>query len=122
MRMRPGSHTDLQVIFGMLKCRQVAEKLKEYVEQHREYFESVDLETYQAVRELLRSEKILRDARKDRKETRVNMCKALEDLYQNGVDTGMGQKIEQGVERAEEYTAACRGKNEREGRNNTCVN
>ena len=66
MRMRPGFHTDLQVIFGMLKCRQDAEKLKEYVEQHREYFESVDLETYQAVRELLRSEKILRDARKDR--------------------------------------------------------
>lgn len=122
MRMRPGSHTDLQVIFGMLKCRQDAEKLREYVEQHREYFESVDLETYQAVRELLRSEKILRDARKDRKETGVNMCKALEDLYQNGVDTGMGQKIEQGVERAEEYTAACRRKDEREGRNNTCMN
>ena len=76
MRMRPGFHTDLQVIFGMLKCRQDAEKLREYVEQHREYFESVDLETYQAVRELLRSEKILRDARKDRKETGVNMCKA----------------------------------------------
>ena len=46
MRMRPGFHTDLQVIFGMLKCRQDAEKLREYVEQHREYFESVDLETY----------------------------------------------------------------------------
>ena len=52
-------HTDLQVIFGMLKCRQDAEKLREYVEQHREYFESVDLETYQALRELLHSEKIL---------------------------------------------------------------
>ena len=49
-------HTDLQVIFGMLKCRQDA---------YREYFESVDLETYQALRELLHSEKILRDVRKD---------------------------------------------------------
>ena len=92
-------HTDLQVIFGMLKCRQDAEKLREYVEQHREYFESVDLEKYQALRELLHSEKILRDVRKDRKETKVNMCKALEDLYQNGVDTGREQGIEQGVER-----------------------
>lgn len=27
------------------------------------------------------------------------MCKALEDLYQNGVDTGREQGIEQGVER-----------------------
>lgn len=82
--------TDLQLIFGMLQYKNKKEGLKEYLESRRAYFEKMELETYQAVRELLQSEKQLKEivSEKSGKET-VNMCKALEELYNNGINEGI---------------------------------
>jgi len=83
-------HTDLQLIFGMLKNRGQGTAMQEYMEKHREYFSSVTMETYQAVRELLHSEAQLKHIRtmKDGKES-LNMCKALDDIYNNGLNAGI---------------------------------
>ncbi len=92
--------TDLQLIFGMLQFREKREGIKEYIDSHRGYFENVDIETYQAMRELMHSEKQLKPMKelKERK-GRVNMCKALEALYEDGVKVGMERGIEAGMER-----------------------
>ena len=37
--------TDLQQVFGMLKCRGEKEKLQNYIQENRNYFENVDEET-----------------------------------------------------------------------------
>ena len=69
-------------------------------DRHREYFQNVDADTYRAAREMLHAGGVMESMReeKDRKEGTVNMCKALEDLYQSGVDSGMEMGIQALVE------------------------
>ena len=88
--------SDLQLIFGMLKYRGKGSGMQEYLEKHRKYFSSVDRETYQAVRELLHSESQLKSivSEKNGKES-VNMCKALEDIYNDGLNEGKKELIAQ---------------------------
>lgn len=89
--------SDLQVIFGMLQCKNEKEKLMEYVLKHKEYFKKIDVETYNVIKEFLNSEKILKNVVCDETEGGVDMCKALEDLYEDGVEQGIEQGIEQGL-------------------------
>lgn len=80
-------HSDLQYVLGMLEYKKEKEKLLSYMNEHKAYFEHMDMESYLAARTLLDSEKQLKEYQK--KEEEVNMCKALEDLYQDGVDSGI---------------------------------
>ncbi len=62
--------------------------MREYLHQNRQYFESIDVETYQAMREFMHSERVMKDMKNSRKGTRINMCKALEDIYEDGKTEG----------------------------------
>lgn len=86
--------SDLQLIFGMLKYRGKEQGIQEYLNRNSDYFSNVDIETYQAIRELLHSEKQLRNvvSGKSRKE-RINMCTAIEAIYNNGLNEGVEQGI-----------------------------
>lgn len=92
---------DLQMILGMLKYRKDKKGLFEYVQKNREFFSKVDEETFQALRVMLGSKKRLKmveaaTAKGD--EGGFDMCQALEELYQDGVNEGMERGIEQGIE------------------------
>ena len=91
--------SDLQEILGMLKCRGNKKELLDYMNKREAYFRNVDEETYQVMREFLHSEKMLKEnvERIEGKET-VDMCKALEELYNDGVEQGIELGIEQGIE------------------------
>ena len=84
--------TELQIVFGMLKCRKSKEELLGYVEKNQEYFSSIDEESYNALRVMLGSELGLKE--KKVKTGGIDMCKALDDLYQDGVKKGLEQGIE----------------------------
>ncbi len=89
--------TDLQQTFGMLKYREDKEKLKKYINENRKYFGNIDRETYQAYREFLHSEKVMKEHMAGNgKEDHIDMCKALEDLYADGVEEGMEKGMEKG--------------------------
>ena len=92
--------SDLQEILGMLKCRGNKKELLDYMSKREEYFRNVDEETYQVMREFLHSEKLLKEKveKIDGKGT-VDMCKALEELYNDGIELGIEQGREQGIER-----------------------
>ena len=89
--------SDLQEILGMLKCRGNKKELLDYMNKRESYFRNVDEETYQVMREFLHSEKMLKEnvERIEGKET-VDMCKALDELYNDGIELGREQGIEQG--------------------------
>ena len=89
--------SDLQEILGMLKCRGNKKELLDYMNKREAYFRNVDEETYQVMREFLHSEKMLKEnvERIEGKET-VDMCKALDELYNDGIELGREQGIEQG--------------------------
>lgn len=88
--------TDLQQVFGMLQCRGEKDKLEEYIQRHRDYFESVDVETYQAMREFLQSKKIMKDMSSLGKEEKINMCKAMEEWYADAIQKGTKAGMEAG--------------------------
>lgn len=105
--------TDLQPIFGMLKCRNNKEAMMQYVEEHKDFFESVDIETYYAIKEFIHSEKILKDPKNmESEEETVNMCKALQDLYEEGVEQGRKEE-EQKRKAVEEINARLEEENRR---------
>lgn len=91
-------HTDLQEIFGMLQCRQNKVQLLNYVKSKEQYFRHLDEETYQVLQEFLQSERILKqEIKKEEGEEQIDMCKALEDLYQDGIEQGIESGIERGA-------------------------
>lgn len=90
--------TDLHEIFGMLRYRSNKKKLLEYVQDKETYFRSVDEDTYYVIREFLHSEKVLKVINKaGEEEEKVDMCKALQDLYDEGIEKGIEQGIEKGI-------------------------
>ena len=80
-------HTGLQEILGVLQCRGDKEKLLEYINERADYFQNVDEETYHFMRVALHSGRLLKETvERNKGEDGVNMCKALEDLYNDGVE------------------------------------
>ena len=77
--------TDLQQVFGMLKYRGEKEKLQRYMQENRDYFGQVDVETYQALGAFLYSGKKLKEVVDSGEEEQIDMCKALDDIYADGV-------------------------------------
>ncbi|HIX63941.1 MAG TPA: hypothetical protein H9852_05890, partial [Candidatus Mediterraneibacter colneyensis] len=89
--------SDLQQVFGMLKYRGDKKKLQQFMQNNKEYFSNIDVETYQAVRGFLHSEKMLRDMGNRGKEEKIDMCQALEELYRDGVKDGREEGREEGI-------------------------
>lgn len=88
--------TDLQRVFDMLIYRDRKEELQKYIYQTQEYFSSMDVETYQAVREFLHMEKELKEMAELGKEEKVNMCQAMEEWYQDALAEGREVGREEG--------------------------
>ena len=82
-------HSDLHFIFGMLQYKDNSCELKTYITENKDYFENVDLETYQAIGALLHSEKKVAAVIPQTEHGGVNMCKAIDDLYNSGVQEGI---------------------------------
>ena len=91
--------TDLQKIFELLKYRQNKNQMYEYIRQEKTYFQSVDEETYNVICVFLNSKRKMKQFKEIQgQEARVDMCKALDDLYNEGVEAGIGQGLSQGLE------------------------
>lgn len=86
-------HTDLQKIFGMLQYRSHKDELINYMLKNETYFRNVDEETYHVIREFLHSERILKKQVSRKKEEKIDMCQALEELYNDGMQKGLNQKL-----------------------------
>lgn len=92
--------TDLQQIFGMLQCRKNKERMKDYFHENKAYFQNIDINTCTAFAEMLHSQELKRHiiTLANGKET-VDMCQALDELYQDGVNFGISQGISLGLQK-----------------------
>lgn len=81
---------DLQMVFGMLKYRKDKNLLKTYINENKEYFEHVDEETYDAAVAMLGAEKLMKQIKNKESEER-NMCKAIDDIYNDGISLGKAE-------------------------------
>lgn len=83
--------TDLQQIFGVLECRGDRRRLEEYLEEEKEYFRQVDYISARAIGSFLGSEAILNKVLEKQKEEKIDMCKAIDDIYNEGVGHGVAE-------------------------------
>lgn len=89
--------TDLQQIFGVLKYRGNKTGLQNYMQENRDYFTRVNVDAYQALCAFLHSEKMLKEIKDSGKDVKIDMCQALEELYQDGVKEGREEGIAEGI-------------------------
>ena len=89
--------SDLQQIFGVLKYRGNKNGLQNYMQENKDYFTRVNVETYQALCAFLHSEKMLKEINDSGKDVKINMCQALEELYQDGIKEGREEGREEGI-------------------------
>ena len=87
--------TDLQTILEMLKYRQDKERMQKYVQEHEGYFRHVDRDTYNVLRVLLKAEKQMDEIKNQEKEE-VDMCQALQEIFDDGRNEGFMQGHELG--------------------------
>ncbi|XCP85766.1 hypothetical protein ABXS75_02900 [Roseburia hominis] len=80
--------SDLQYILGMLQYKKDKSMLRKYIQEHKDFFSGLPEDTYEVVRVMLKSEWRLEEPVQDKQTGGINMCKALEDLYNDGVDEG----------------------------------
>ena len=80
--------SDLQNVFGMLKYKSDKKGLVDYTNMHRDYFSCVDYETLQVIKALLGTGELLKYKLDSKKGEGNDMCKALQDLYDDGIMEG----------------------------------
>ena len=86
-------HSDLHEVLGMLKYREDKVGLQKYIKNHRSYFACLDQDSYFAVGSFLKSKRLMKkvETAMHGKERNLNMCKAIEDLYEDGIEKGIVQ-------------------------------
>ena len=82
--------SDLQIMLSMLEYRKDKRRLLEYTKENSEHFRNLDYESLQAMAVLLSTDKLLAKVKK--KGVDGNMCQALEEYYQDGVQEGIEQE------------------------------
>lgn len=107
--------TDLHEVLGMLRYRGDKEGLQKYMSDHEPYFSNLDKDSYYAIGSFLQSKRLLKKIEENNrkgKEMRLDMCKALEELYADGIEQGkrdtainlkkMGMTVDQIAQAVEE--------------------
>ena len=92
--------TDLQCMLGMLQYKESKKELIQYVNMHKDFFGNLDANEFGAAKALLGGKNILKSLEKsEEEEGGIDMCKALDDWYQDGVNEGMERGMERGEAR-----------------------
>ena len=94
--------SDLRMVLELMAFRNDHQKVQEYLKENEEYFSNMDVTSSEAVGILLGCHRQVRKMIAEKqKGGEVDMCKALEDIYNNGVQQGIEQGILKGTEENE---------------------
>ena len=79
----------------MLRYRDSKEELTDYINENKKFFQNVDYETSQAMKAFLNMKQIPGET--EQKEETVDMCKAIQEMYDDGVKDGIQKGTERGI-------------------------
>ena len=91
--------TSLKEVFDALPCRGDKERLRKVLRENPAY-QKLDEDTFQTLAVLLGEKTMV--PKKNEAEEGWNMCKALEDIRQEGIDIGIEKGMEKGMEKGVE--------------------
>ena len=79
--------SDLQHVSYMIRYKKDTKDLQTYLMENEDYFDDMEEDSLQMMAMLLESEELLKIAgEKQQKGEKRSMCKALEDLYAEGIE------------------------------------
>ena len=79
------------MILTMLRYRDSKEELTDYINENKKFFQNVDYETSQAMKAFLNMKQIPGEA--EHKEEMIDMCKAIREMYDDGMKDGIQKGI-----------------------------
>lgn len=80
--------TELNQVFSFLKCSDDKKKLKELIANRKEEYYNMSNENVELLATITRSKELLKIERSDNGQGGNDMCKALEDIKQEGIEEG----------------------------------
>lgn len=89
--------SDLHHVIKMIQCKKDKDKMKHYIHNNPEYFSALDEESYEMLKVVLNSKKLFEKMDKMEVEGERNMCQAIDDLWNEAEEHGMGLGIEKGI-------------------------
>ena len=81
----------------MLRYRDSKEELTDYINENKKFFQNVDYETSQAMKAFLNMKQIPGEA--EHKEEMIDMCKAIQEMYDDGVRQGRDELLKELIRR-----------------------
>ncbi|MDO4340357.1 MAG: Rpn family recombination-promoting nuclease/putative transposase [Eubacteriales bacterium] len=105
--------TDLQYVFGFIQNAESSEKLKSYVDEHKEIFGNLQEDAYDMISVMTNSSEL--ESAKEKCKTSKgghNVCRAIQEMitegvqqgFQDGFQDGFQKGEQQGYQKGERYT------------------
>ena len=89
---------DLQMIFGMVQLKQCKNDMITFVTENKDYFENVDIEIVYGVEAMVGSDFLSKNSKNRTITGGVNVCKAFNDMIEEGRELGIEEGRELGIE------------------------
>lgn len=80
--------TELRTVFGAVKRKGNRKEMEEYI-KNNDFFKKMDEDTYDALGAMLNAEKQFEKMKKKDEGGKVNMCPALQEIWDEGRDLGV---------------------------------
>lgn len=93
--------TELKQVFSFIKCAHDKRQLKKLIAEHKEEYYNVDRETAEFIATVTNSRELL--SYEENADGGVNMCKALDEIWEEGMELGIEQGIKAFVEVCQDF-------------------
>ena len=96
--------TDLRAVFGFLQNSRNKEKLKQFIYKNQQQFKELHEDAYDVIAQLTDSKELVKfkDKQKKGKEKYSNMCQAIKEIFEDGVNQGIDQGFIKGETQGED--------------------
>lgn len=94
-------HSDLKLLFGILKYRKDKEKMEEFINDNKDAFQEVAADLVDVICEYSHSQEVLKMIEENKKEderSTVDMCQAFEEMIEDGRRRGIEEGKQEGRE------------------------
>jgi len=93
--------TDLRAVFGFLQNARTKEKLKNFIHKHQQDFEELSEDAYDVIVQLTDTNDLIKYKDKHKKEGGYDMCKAIDEMIEDGRNQGYMKGEAQGIMKGE---------------------
>lgn len=104
-----GFTTGLKELFALMACRKDKRKMNEFLQTHEEY-KRLDEETAEVISGIMGVENFMKNKDQYQEEGKYNMCQAIREMWEDGlnegISRGLSQGLSQGLERGVALSAA----------------